>query len=84
MNCTSRTQTSYDFGHNLTEIADHLVRTRGFHRPISLAVIDPQGQMMWQTLKTDEAGVIAVEFLRRLFQSLLRHSARPSLDSPTT
>jgi hypothetical protein len=58
MKRTSRAQTSDDFGHNLTEIVDHLIHTGGFHWPISLAVIDQQGQMLWQTLKTDGAGII--------------------------
>jgi hypothetical protein len=57
MNRTSRTQTSNDFGHNLSEIVDHLMRTSGFHWPISLAVIDPQGQMMLQTIKPDWAAI---------------------------
>jgi hypothetical protein len=57
MNRTFRTQTSYDFGHDLTEIVDHLIRTRGFHWPISLAVIDQQGQMLLLTIKTDWAGM---------------------------
>jgi hypothetical protein len=40
MNRPSRTQTSDDVGHDLTKIVDHLICTRGFHWPISLAVID--------------------------------------------
>jgi hypothetical protein len=40
------------------EIVDHVIRVRGFYWPISLAVIDQQGQMLWLTVKTDEAGVI--------------------------
>jgi len=39
MNRAAMTQTSYDFGDDLTEIVDHL-RTRGCHWPTSLAVID--------------------------------------------
>jgi len=40
------------------EIVDHVIRVRGFYWPISLEVIDQQGQMLWLTVKTDEAGVI--------------------------
>jgi hypothetical protein len=58
MNHTSRTHTADDVGHNRSETADHLMRTRGFHWPISLAVINQQGQTLLQTLKTDKAGIM--------------------------
>jgi hypothetical protein len=58
MNRASITQTSYDFGRRLMEIADHLTRTRGFHWPIFLAAIDRQGEMLLLTIKTDWAGTI--------------------------
>ena len=58
MNRAFRTQTSHDFGRRLTEIADHVMCTRGCHWPISLAAIDSQGQMLWLTLKTDRAGIM--------------------------
>jgi hypothetical protein len=34
-----------------------LIRIRGFHWPISLAVIDQQGQMLLLTIKPDWAGI---------------------------
>jgi hypothetical protein len=58
MNRAPMTQASYDFGRSLIEIVDHVIRARGFYWPIGLAVIDQQGQMLWQTLKTDGAGII--------------------------
>jgi hypothetical protein len=57
MNRASRIQTSDDFRHDLTEIVHHLTRTHGFHSPISLAVIDQQGQMLLLTIKTDWVGI---------------------------
>jgi hypothetical protein len=56
MNRTSRTQTSNDFGDNLSEIVKHLMRTSGFHWPISVAVIERQGQIVWLTMKTTRVG----------------------------
>lgn len=58
MNRISRTQTSHDFDHNLTEIGDHRIRTRGFVWPLPPAVIDQQGEIMRLPLKTDEVGII--------------------------
>ena len=57
MHRTSRTHTSDDLGHGLSEIVAHLMRTRGFHWPISLAVIDQQGEMLLLTIKPDWAGI---------------------------
>jgi hypothetical protein len=54
----SKAHTADEVGHNRSEIVDHLRRARGCHWPISLAVIDQQGQMVLLTLKTYEAGVI--------------------------
>jgi len=82
MKRTSRTQTSDDVGHHLSEIVDDLTRARRFAWPISLTVFDRQGEMMLQTPKADWAGITSVAFLRRLVQSPLRHSARLSLGSP--
>jgi hypothetical protein len=56
MNRAPMTQTPDDVGHHLTEIADHLICTRGCHGRISLAVIDHQSQMLWLTLKTGRVG----------------------------
>lgn len=58
MNRASRTETSYDFGRSLMEIVDHVIHARGFQWPVSLAVIDQQGQMLLLTIKTDWAGII--------------------------
>jgi hypothetical protein len=59
-------QTSYDFGHELTEIVDHLIRRRGFHWPIFLAVIDQQGQMLLLAIKDDKEGIIMRDPLWRV------------------
>jgi hypothetical protein len=53
MNRAPMTQASDDCGSSLIEIVDHLIRTRGFHWPISLAFIDQQGQMLLLTIKTE-------------------------------
>jgi hypothetical protein len=46
------------FGHDLTEIVDHLIRARGCHWPIFLTAIDQKGEMLLLTIKTDWAGII--------------------------
>jgi hypothetical protein len=79
VNRVSITQASCDVRHSLMAIVDHLMRTCGFYRPISLTVIDRQGEEMLQTLNTDWARITLVSFLRRLVQSPPRHFAMPSL-----
>jgi hypothetical protein len=58
MNRAPLAQASHDCERSLMEIVDHVIRTRGCHWPISLAVIDQQGEMLWQTIKIDWAGII--------------------------
>jgi hypothetical protein len=58
MNRAPMTPASDDFGREPMEIVDHVIRTRGFHWPISMTVIEQQGKMMLQTIKNDWAGLI--------------------------
>lgn len=53
MNRPSRTQTSDDVGHNLSEIVNQLTHRRGFHWLLCLACIDSEGQMVLLTIKTE-------------------------------
>jgi hypothetical protein len=58
MNSEPIMQAPLDFGSLLLEILTHLGRNRRFRRPIRLAAIDQEGQVMLQTLKPTGEGVL--------------------------
>jgi hypothetical protein len=58
----SAIQPTFDFGSLLEEILAHVTRRRGFHRPIHLAAIDQDDQMMLWTLKDDPMGGVLVHY----------------------